>query len=460
MEKEYQQIKYIRELQDYWSDFIDAVISEIFAGTGIALGLTEKEAYKLVTRNPKNLQKAGFFKHIYERFKSLFKHKIPDFRPHGHFSETKKPITQEQWDRFNDYLDRYWRGVANRITEDVAVKGYMLGRDTTHFKQKKKPYQNKSLYQVVKDQYKGKMPKSITEAYKNYDFKNSEKKILNQAFSQTAMYVTQTNNELKEAIRQQIQNGIEEGKSNVEIASDLYWHVEKDKKLRNKYKAQTIRHNWQRVANYEVAALYEAGQLAPYESEAMESLEEPEKAQYFARTGGTCAWCRSVVGTIVRLVPTDIVTDTGNESLKSMGIHDPNTDIAIWIGKNNVGLRQNEWLICCPAHPHNVATFTPIDLKTEYYNDKSGRVEKRHVKEKFIPAETDYTYRSKEEKEYRKPTFIGDDLVRYNNNVYERVEPDEYVRKKTAWDKNPSLPIPVATDSTRYDKIFGEAERQ
>jgi hypothetical protein len=47
----------------------------------------------------------------------------------------------------------------------------------------------------------------------------------------------------------------------------------------------------------------------------------------------------------------------------------------------------------------------------------------------------------------------------FNNNLYERLSPERYERAKAEWDKNPSSAIPVSTDSTRYDKIFGEAER-
>jgi hypothetical protein len=50
-----------------------------------------------------------------------------------------------------------------------------------------------------------------------------------------------------------------------------------------------------------------------------------------------------------------MVTDSSNDSLKSMGIKDPNTDIAVWVGKSNVGMRETKnvhgWRICTPAHP-------------------------------------------------------------------------------------------------------------
>jgi len=461
--KEIHEVKYIRELQEYYNDYIAALINEIFVGTGIALGLDEKQAYYLIQNNPGKLQKAGFFKNIFEKLKSIFKHIVGKFRPQDGKFESGKPMTPRQWEIFNNEIEKYWKEYADTVTEDVAVKSFMLGRDTTKFRKNKKPYINKSLYQVDFDQYNGNMPKKLADAYKKYDFTNAEKNALNKSFSNMAMYVTNTNNELKEAIQYQITKGLNEKKSPTMIASDLYWNIQKEEKLSNKYNAEALRHNWTRIAQTETAAVYEAGVLAPYEEIAMESLKDVSKAQYFIFTGGTCPWCRAHHGTLVRMVPTSIVGNTGNDSLSAMGIKDPNTDIAIWIGKNNIGFRETKivhgWRVATPAHPHNVATFEPINIESEYYNPKSGHVEARQKKYRHVPQMTDYTYRSKEEQKSRKPVFIGENLVRYQNNIYERVPSSSYARKKSEWDKDASLPIPVAINSTRYDKIFGEAER-
>lgn len=455
-QKEVHDMKAFRELLEYWDAYMYALINEIYVGVGISLGLSEKKAYDLAKNRPGDMKKAGFFKSIFEKFKSLFSYKVPKFRPKkGQFGDGT-PMTEKQWDVFNKSIDDYWKQYAHKVTEDIAVKGFMLGRETIDFRKKKKPYKNKSLYQVVEDQYGGDMPSTIQQAYKEYDFKNSEKNVLNKSFSNVAMYVNEQNNEIKEAIRKQVQAGINDNKSPIEIASDLYWNVQKDEELVNKYSAESLRRNWHRIAQTELASVYEAGILAPLEAEAMESLEDPEKAVYFVRTGGTCPWCRSKQGTVVRLVPASIVEDTKDESLRSMGIKDPNTDIAIWPGKNNVGLKQADWNICCPAHPYNIATFSAIDLKTEFYNPKTGDVEERQEKKKFVPKEVDYET-TKKEKEERKPVEIGSGLVRYNNNVYEAVSADEYNRKLEAWRKDPSKPIPVNESSPSYRRIFEAA---
>ena len=239
--------------------------------------------------------------------------------------------------------------------------------------------------------------------------------------------------------------------------------VEKNEELVNKYTAEHLRKNWHRIAQTEMASVYEAGILAPYEADAMESMKDPEKAVYFVFTGGSCSWCQAHQGVLTRLVPLSVVTNTRNDSLKTMGIKDPNTDIALWSGKNNIGFKEtkaiHERRVCAPAHPYNVATMQPIDLESEWYNPKTGDVEKKLKKQKFVPKQVDYSFKSKEEKEFRKPTEIGSGLVRYNNNIYESVNDNEYENKLELWKKDPQLPIPVSKQSTRYDKIFGQAER-
>jgi predicted transcriptional regulator len=461
--KEYQDVKYIRELHEFWNAYMYAIINEIYVGIAVNLGLSEKEAYDLAKKRPDDMKKAKFFKSIFDKFKNIFKYKIPKFRIKKDIYNKGKPLTPQQWDAIDKSIEEYWSKNANPVYEDVTTKSFMLGRDTTQFRKKRKPYKNKSLYQVEYDQYDGDMPDNIKEAYSKYDFTNSEKNALNQSFSDVAMYVRETNSEIKEAIRQQVQSGLENNKSATKIASDLYWEVEKDKNLVNKYTAEAMRRNWHRIASTEMASVYEAGILAPYESDAVESLKDPKKAQYFVFTGGTCPWCRDHQGVLTRLVPKSVVTDTKNDSLKDMGIKDPNTDIAIWVGKNNVGFKEtkavHEWRICTPAHPYNVATMQPIDIETEYYNEKSGNVERRPVKRKYVPPPMDYDFKTYQEEEYRKPTVIGRNLVRYNNNMYEAVDADVADQKLEERRKDRSKPIPVSKNSPDYRRIFLEAEK-
>jgi len=248
---EYHEVKYVRELIEYWNAFTYGMINEIYVGIGIALGLTEQQSYNLCRNNPNKLEKAGFFKSIFDKFKVIFNYKPSKFRLKKSLITKNKnyiPLTEKEWEVIDKSLREYWNIQAPEVGEDIAIKSFLAGRDTSRFRQNKKPYQNKSLGQLNFEQYSGSMPKTITEAYKKYDFSNSEKKAITKSLSNIAMYVKETNNNISEAIRKQIQQGISDEKTPAEVASDLYWEVQKNEKLVNKYTAESLRKNWYRIA--------------------------------------------------------------------------------------------------------------------------------------------------------------------------------------------------------------------
>lgn len=456
-EHEQHDTKYMRELEEYVNAYFFALINEIYTGVAINLGLSANDAYKLAKSRPDELQKANFFKNIFNKFKGIFKYKIPKFRYKKKIYGDGEPMTPDQWDKFNRSIDNYWKEHANKVAEDFGIKSYMLGRDTAEYKEKKKPYKRKSLFQMNFDQYDGDMPKTIAEAYKNYDFTNAEKKAINKSYSGIAMYVSNTSKDIQEAIRQNVQIGMDNNKSSVEIGSDLYWNVEKNENLNNKYTAESLRRDWNRIAATEIASMHNQGQIAPYENQAMESMKDPSKAVYMVRTGGTCDFCLAHRGTILRLIPADIA-DPSTDKLSDIGIKDPHTNLYTFNGQSNVGRKQQDWFLCCPAHPYNKATLTPINLGKEEYNQKTDEVEFKPKKEQFVPQMKDYSYRSREEKKDRKPKKIGGGLVTMNNNTYRAVDSTDYNTELEKWKKDPSKPIPVNRSSPQYKQIFWSAE--
>lgn len=454
--REYQDVASIRELTEYAQAYVYSVINEIYVGIGISLGQTERQAYLNCLNNPNQLTKAGFFDNIFKKFERMFPRRVGKFRIAKGIFNDGKPLSAAQWQKINKSISDYWREHTEDFVEDVSVKAYGLGKDVSAARMKRvTDYKKRGLIDYVK-----RLPATIGDAVKNFGMKPYEKRAMARAISNTAMHVTEVEDSIKQAIRAQVTNGINQGKTPQKIASDLYWDVQGGT---NQHTAEKMRRNWSRIAVTEMQSIYEAGVLAPHEAEAEASITDPGRAQYFVFTGGSCNWCRAHQGTLVRLVPTDFVKDKGDESLSSMGISDPHTDIAIWIGKNNVGrysYKEPRWLVCCPAHPHNVATMQPINPATERFNRETGGIEPKPFKignRVFSPDEHRKTVQQKED--FKKPVFVSDDRVRYKGNVYERVTPGEYDRKMAEWNKNPSNPIPVPTDSTSYNKIFGQAER-
>jgi len=457
-EHEVKDEKYLEDLIEYFSAYVSAVISEIFVGIGVNLGLSEKEAYKLAKTDPNKLEKANFFNNVFEKFKNIFKYRIPKFRLKKQVFNNGKPLSEAQWKIINESISKYWKENTQKITEDATVKGFILGRNTSKYRKAKVDNTGKSLEKIIKQEEKEngkKFGDRFEEAYKNYDFKNSEKNAMNRAFSNIAMYVSNTEDEVKQAIRKNITEGINDNKTATEIASDLYWNVQKET---GNETAESVRKNWHRIAATEMNSVFEAGILAPYEAEAMEGLKKG-KGVYFVRVGGSCDWCLPRQGTLVRLVPLSIVADTGDESLKSMGIEDPYTDIAIWVGKNNIGRKKPDWMICCPAHPYNRASFSPIDLDTQEYDPKLKRVvDKVPESLRRYGIKRDTSFATPEYKESKKPTKIGENLVRFYDSTYEAVDKENYNKKLEQWRKDPSLPIPVSRSSTDYKQIFGNAK--
>ena len=183
-------------------------------------------------------------------------------------------------------------------------------------------------------------------------------------------FVQNVKDDVRNAIRKQVVHAHETGLSPRELASNLYWMKDEVPELK-KYNAQTLLRDYQRVATTELAMIHSSGKMAQYEGQARESLEEPEKAVHMIFTGGTCEWCQAHHGTIVRLVPADMVAGN-DDSLKSMGIEDTYTNIAVWPGKNNVGFKQKAWRVCTPAHPWNTAQLVRFHPEAQEYNEKTG----------------------------------------------------------------------------------------
>jgi hypothetical protein len=452
IEHEKRDVKYIHELGVYWDKYVYAVIDEIYVGIGINLGLSPEKAYSLARNNPNKLLK-GIFKRI---FSKLFKRDVPNFRLKKKIYNKGKPLSDSQWVDISKQISDYWMKLISPASEDIIIKAGMLGKQTTEYREKKIPYKRKSLLQVAEDQFGKKgMPATFEEAYKKYDFHDIEKESFNRVLSNVGMYVTKTDNNLQEAIRTQIQNGIDNNKSSIEVASDLYWQVEKG--LVNQYTAEALKKDWHRISTTEMASIYEAQILASYEANAMRSLKDPKKAQYFVFTGGTCSWCVPNHGTITRLIPRSIIKDTSSDSLKAMGINDPNTDIAIWIGKNNIGFKRDGWRICTPAHPYNTATMQPIDLDKEYYDGTTDSIKRRQEKKQYVPQQKQRVISAKDE-ELKTPKQIDKNKVLMNDNIYQAYPANEINDQIDKWRENRKLPIPVQIGSPQYDRIFGEAK--
>lgn len=233
-------------------------------------------------------------------------------------------------------------------------------------------------------------------------------------------------NSLKEGIKNKVIDACQNKKEWRQLASDLYWMVhgikEGDrviKKLKNKSITGTaikedgkmkIRLDaplkstneqiielrggynkiinsdyyidWQLLARHEILYYKVSMMLLKNEEIAHLSIKDKNVSPIyfvFDINPEACKWCLSRKGEIVRLIHREIVKDELRDKLSNYGITDKYTDTAIWVGKNNLGIKQKR--ICIPPHIDYKFRcnfdFKPIEPDRQYYDDKRRMVRYR-----------------------------------------------------------------------------------
>jgi hypothetical protein len=221
----------------------------------------------------------------------------------------------------------------------------------------------------------------------------------------------------------------------------------------NKIVGPSLQLNWNFIAANSLQYIHNNMRFLDYEEDAINC-----EIYFVFHAGSPCEWCETHTGKIVRLLPRKMI-DNSIDELSHYNIKDPHTETAIWFNKNNIGLSQ--YRLC--AFPHVEEDYMchfellSIDLKTQEYDKKRGRIERKQLyRTKYVPEKKDYEIN----KEERKPKKIGDGLMKYNNNIYQSVSAADANRKLDEWRKDKSLPIPVQEGSPQYRRIFEAAEKR
>lgn len=483
--------KYMSDFLNQVEVFVSSLILNIYHGFTNGIGIPKKT-------DPFRQNFTERMSKVYKELQPLiFGRDLPDPRHHPFqmkqnilYNPKGKPISLEKWESFNHEVIKYLKPYIHGVAEEMAVKGMMLALATAEMEKQKKrieKYGKYSYEQIEDEHYRGYIPESMKTMKERVKVGKTVERSMLQSYDRAAMYVQGVSDNVREAIRQQVVSAYQEGKSVQQLASDLYWLKKSDDEELKKHSADELIRDWQRVASTELAFIHSDGKLSAYEDQAYDSLEDNKKAVYFVFTGGTCKWCTLRHGTIVRFVPVSIVSDFANDSLSAMGIDDPYTDIAIWIGKTNVGYKMPEWRICCPPHPWGTAHFARIYPDSEYYDKESGRIRSRAARdyEKYLPENLQKEFKEndkaradkkseveadrekgihKKPKEYiEKPTggqvgtdSTGGKIVSWNDNLYVEVPKGEINSRMDEWRKNQHLPIPVEIGGKFHSQIFGK----
>jgi len=389
IEAEFNHLKYLQELIEDSTYYYSQVILNVFNAFCKSLGVNPNS----ISKTPPKFFVKSYLDGLNEIKRLIRKIVSKDYPPELNLTRHRilqllnnsDPIISENWTRIENDIMNYLRSQGVFISERMAVKAILLAFASNELESRYErdisKYGNKSYKQIEEEFYDGKIPDTIREAQlRGYSSKStieSMQKIQNNI----AIYVQKVNDNVRNAIRNQVVNAIREGKTPRQLASDLYWMRHEDDQFKNvdQDTAQMLIRDWHRVAVTELAYAHSWGKMISYEEQSKESLKKPELAVYYVFSGGTCEWCTSKQGTIVRHVPKEIVVDELNDDLSSMGIDDPYTNIAVWVGKNNVKLKKENWRVCVPAHPWNTANLIRIFPDKEKYD-----IEKKRIVPKFL----------------------------------------------------------------------------
>lgn len=391
-------LKYIAELSDEFTYYISQLMLHVYNGIIDNIGISSSSLLKAKKKSTK-LTKSKI-KGLSKKIKGFIGRTLPSIK--SKFWPKKIKLYQEKFkkyyvpdkatfDEFKNQVSDYMQPYLDGLSEEMAVKGVLLSMVSLQEENQGKTiksYGSKRGYlDIEQDYFSGAIPDTIRSAQERYNLSDNIQQAINHSHSRTADYITEMKGQLLTSVREQITTAARQNKSPQKLASDLYW-MKRDKPELKQYTAEMNMRNWRRVANTELAHIHETGKLAAMEDEAEKSIDGTAKPIYMHFNGsGRCDWCKSKLGTIVRLVPASL-SGGNTDSLKSMGIDDPFTDIGIWPGKNNFNRKKSEWWICTPAHPNCPDSFSKIDPESQEYDRKQKRLKYKHGKEfedKYIP---------------------------------------------------------------------------
>ncbi len=484
-------IKYLDDLANDCTHYVSQLILEVFHGVSRNIGV--KDPDKLASKPPERLQK-GFLDGIREIGRKIRNYigggkKIRPFEIMGlKLYKKGRPLSEKEWEKFERQVVEYLRPYLKDLNEEMAIKGIILGMASKEAEDQLKQiheYGKKSLDQIERENFHGYIPDNMISALGRLKINRDIQKAYIMAYDRAAMYVRRVNDDVRDAIRQQVITAHKLGKTPQQLASDLYWMKDEVPEMK-KYTAHSLLRDWQRVAVTELGFIHGMGKMAANEEQARQSMKKPELAIYYVFTRGTCPWCQDHQGRIVRHIPLDMVGNEADDSLSSRGIEDHYTDTAVWIGKNNIGFKQSQWRVCVPAHPWNTANLGRIHPEAQEYDVKTHRIKFRGTKdfEKYIPEEfnkelEEVRKKNLERKErmeadtaagiHKKPIEYGDweegaragedrkgyPIVESGGQEYIGVSTDDFNEYLQEWRKDRSRPIPISTKQREYNQLFG-----
>lgn len=491
-------IQYLEDLSEETTYYLSLVIGNVYRGVSQNINPDGKPG--LV----KAMLKAGFFSilsTIGRKLKQIVGRRVKSpkepFTVKGGLKLYKdgRPMTVGEWDDFNRQVIDYMRPYIDNLSEEMSVKTIVLAMATAEAErqgQKPEVYGKKGYAQIEKEQFDGYVPDTIEGAEQRIKIPEPVRKELYRGYDRVAMYVQNISDDLRQAIRKQVVNAYENKLTHVQLASNMYWMKVDDPAVgaaleSGKISAESMMRDWRRIAHTELAMLHAQGKTAAYEAVVRQSFTSPKTTPrtYWMFVGGTCPWCQKHQGIVMLQIPDEMVGDEKNDALSARDISDPHTDRAYWPGKNNVGLKQAEWMVCVPAHPWNKAQLVHFDPNSEKWDSERRKIVKKREEETVVDKTVrkqflEHIETAEAEKRARQDRMQADRIhgvhkrdieyfdksdnvnvieagkfVERNGQRYESVPQNEFGDKLDAWRADKTLPIPVGTGQRAHRELFG-----
>lgn len=252
-------------------------------------------------------------KAIDPKAKSLLKKRLR-FSPSTGQYMTDKDI-DNILDAMDNFLNRNTKGTAREITIDTAAASRILANMT-----REKGYEKVKDVGIPGLTFQKKSFQVVSNNY-NKIFTPSQREKLQQRVIGT--YITDINDSTRNEIRKILVNGESSGKTNSEISQDLFDRF------------GSLNRDWQRIVDTEQVNIFNENYIAE-----QASWGEPGEKLYFKRIeyagNNTCDFCEQAL-------KEDVIALYVDHPMVNDEIDDPVASIAIWDGKNNIGVKRKDW---------------------------------------------------------------------------------------------------------------------
>jgi len=310
--------KYLTQAVDIFIDGYTYIFDLILQDTLTGLQLPHTNLH---------LQKSIFtdkIKDYLKQKKLIFKHPWRIWR--------KKPISETQWNKFENSIANFLKEAANYIIDPAISLAFVMGKLLAKLEHTGKTAKTKNIEDMIDSTQTTRIFNQYADGKKPKDLDPLEARTLEFAHASAGRYIKNIAPQLVTSIQQEVANAVVNGNTEHQLANTLF----------NSF--SDVNRDMRRIAAYELVSSHNYGQI-------MSTLDLNKEAgvektyMELNNLPGACDWCQEW-----HRVPVLVLEEppaNGDE------VVDEYTDFVIWPGKNNVGRKRKDWWLSMSAqHPH------------------------------------------------------------------------------------------------------------